>query len=110
VLFSVCALCLKGVIAMAWPMSELAVAVIQGSFFAIAMICIGIIDIIMGVRIVRAKVQFPDLLKALGIITLIAGIAEATVFLGLLALPLAPVTCVLLGILLIKEKEATEFV
>jgi hypothetical protein len=90
--------------------AEIALAIMFGGTIALSMIFIGIVDLLIAIRILRLKDKLNDLIVVLGYVTLIAGILEVTVLLSLLSLILVPVTCVLLGVILIREKEEVEFV
>ncbi len=91
-------------------MSELILKIALASFFALSMIVIGIVDILIAVRLFRAKSDLSDLIIAFAVITGAAGIFEITVILTPIALLLVPVSSVMLGVILLKEKEAVEFV
>ena len=89
---------------------RLTLVLIYLSFFTVAMLTIGIVDILIAVRLLKIKDKLNDLLRAFAYITIIAGILEASIVLSPLALILVPVTCVILGMVFLREKEQAEFV
>ena len=71
---------------------------------------VGIIDLLIGVRLLQAKQGFSELMRVFAIISLIAGVLEMSVILSPLALILVPVVYILLGLILLREKEEAGFV
>lgn len=94
----------------AMPYEPILQAVLSVSFFAIAMVTIGVIDILVAVRLLKIKEQMSDSLLAYVYLTMAAGIAEVSVVLSFLSLIIFPVASVILGIVFFKEKEQAEFV
>jgi len=74
------------------------------------MVIAGVVDILIAVKILKVKDMFNDLVRAFGYVTMAAGILEATIILSPLALILAPVSCVILAMIFLREKENVEFV
>jgi hypothetical protein len=110
ILFQISSLGLKAYAIVLGLEPRLTLALIYLSFFAVAMLTIGVVDILIAVRLLKIKDKLNDLLRALAYITIIAGILEASIVLSPLALILVPVTCVILGMIFLREKEEVEFV
>ncbi len=102
---------LKGIVMLLWPVPELVYAISFGSLLVVAIIFIGVVDILIAVQLFRIRESLSGLLLAFTYITLVAGICEVSLIFAGFALLLVPVTNIILGILFIKEKEqVTEFV
>lgn len=110
IIFTLGNIVIQSIVALLWPIEELTLVLIFAPFFALAMITIGIIDIIIAVRLLRVKEKLNDLIVAFAYITLIAGLMEVTVLLSFISIILVPVSSVILGMILLREKEAVEFV
>ena len=110
IVFTLANIVIQSIIALMWPVEELTMLLVFAPFFALAMITVGVIDIIIAVRLLRVKEKLNDLIVAFAYITLIAGLMEVTVLLSFLSLILVPVSSVILGMVLLREKEAVEFV
>jgi drug/metabolite transporter (DMT)-like permease len=110
ILFQISNLIMKAYAVLIGLEPRLILALIYLSFFIIAMLTIGIVDILIAVRLLKIKDKLNDLLRAFAYITIIAGILEASIVLSPLALILVPVTCVILGMIFLREKEEVEFV
>ena len=110
ILFQVCSLCLKGLVMALWPVSEESMTITYLCFMAISMVIIGVVDILIAVKLLKLDAVQNDLIKAYAYITLVAGVLEVSVFLSPLAIILVPVSSVVLGMILLKEKEGVEFV
>jgi hypothetical protein len=69
-------------------------------------------NILIGIRLLRIYDVLNNTLRAFAYPTLAAGLLEVTIILSPLALPLLPITCVVLGVVFLKEEEeaAVEFV
>jgi hypothetical protein len=110
VFFQVTGLALKVLTLFSWPASEFVMTVVLLSYMIIAMLTIGVIDILIAIKLIRCKERFSDLIKAYAYITVVSGISEVLIFLMPLALILVPVNFVILGMIFLKEKEEVEFV
>ncbi|MEW6411940.1 MAG: hypothetical protein AB1483_05635 [Candidatus Zixiibacteriota bacterium] len=110
IIFQVVGTMITGLTVVMSPVPEILLTIVLVSFFALAMIIIGIVDILVAVRLFRAKSELNDLIIAFAVITVAAGVFEITVILSPLSLLLVPVSSVLLGVILLKEKETVEFV
>ena len=110
ILFQVCNLCLKGIFMALWPISKESLTITYLCYMAIAMVTIGVLDILIAVKLLKIDVGHNDLIKAYAYINLIAGVLEVSVFLSPLSIILVPVSSVILGMILLKEKEGVEFV
>ena len=92
------------------PVPDLVSAVVLGSFIAVSMITIGIVDIIIGIRLLREKDRFSQLIKAFAYVSLVAGIAEVSVIFIPLALILIPASCLIMGLIFLRDNHDVEFV
>ncbi|MCP4568838.1 MAG: hypothetical protein GY841_14770 [FCB group bacterium] len=110
IIFELGGLALKGFSMVIGTQNEMATIIITISFMAVAMISIGIIDIIIALRLMKIADSLSDLMKTFVYLSLIAGIIEVTVILTPLALLLVPVNFVVLGLIFLKEKKEVEFV
>ncbi len=89
---------------------ELMQIVMMLGLFSVAMVTVGIVDIMIAVRLLKLREQMSDLLSAYVFLTLAAGILEVTIVLSPLALILLPITSIILGVVFLREKEEAEFV
>lgn len=89
---------------------ELMQIVMMLGLFSVAMVTVGIVDIMIAVRLLKLREQMSDLLAAYVYLTLAAGILEVTILLSPLALILLPITSIILGVVFLREKEEAEFV
>ena len=111
IIFQLLSLTLNGLIFVMWPISPKLMTIIELSFFSIAMITTGIIDIFIGINLLRIKEIMSNLLTTFAYMILIGGICELSVILAFpVALLLVPASCVVLGLIFLKEKEQVEFV
>jgi hypothetical protein len=94
---------------MIWPIPEIAMTIISLTFFSIGMIAVGIIDILIAVRLLQIRQTVNELIRAFTYVTMAAGLCEVSVVLSPIALLLAPVSFVILGMIFLK-KEEVEFV
>lgn len=93
-----------------WPVEEITVALTQGAFLVVNLLIIGVIDLLIGIKLLGEKDKLGDLFTAFAVVTLIAAICELTLFLAPIALILIPVSCVILGMIFLREKEDAEFI
>jgi len=110
ILFQISSLGLKAYAILLGLEPRLSVALVYLAYITVAMLTIGVVDILIAVRLLKIKDKLNDLLRAFAYITIIGGILEASVVLSPLALILIPVTCVILGMIFLREKEEAEFV
>lgn len=110
IIFQISSLVMKAYAILLGLEPRLGLALIYLSFITVAMLTIGVVDILIAVRLLKIKEKLSDLLRAFAYITMIAGVLEASIVLSPLALILIPVTCVILGMIFLKEKEQVEFV
>ena len=110
ILLQIISLAADGLMMLAWPISEKAYLIVNLSILAVFMLAVGIIDILIGVRLMQARQGFGGLLKVFAILNLVAGLLEVSVFLSPIALILVPVSLVILGLLLLRDREEAEFV
>jgi len=88
-----------------WPVDEKVFALVYIVFFASSMICIGIVDILIAVKLLKVKEHFSEYIRAFAYITIVAGICEITVFLSPITLLMIPVTCIILALIFFKDKR-----
>jgi len=110
ILFQIGSLALKGLLFAVWPASETAITIVYISFMSVAMISMGVIDIIFAVKLFKLSDMGNNLINALAYLGMIAGILEVTVILSPLSLLLVPVTCIIYGLIFFRAKEDVEFV
>jgi hypothetical protein len=110
ILFQISSLVMKAYVIVLGLEPRLILAIIYLSFFTIAMLTIGVVDILIAVRLLKIKDKLNDLLRALAYITMIGGVLEASIVLSPLGLILVPVTYIILGMIFLREKEEVEFV
>lgn len=110
ILFQVFSLALGILYVVLDPVSDLVTGIVLGTFAGIAMITIGVIDILIGIWMLREKEQFSDLIKGFAYVTLIAGICEVSLLLVPIAMLLVPVSLVLMGLVFLRDKKEIQFV
>jgi hypothetical protein len=87
-----------------------AIGIVFLLFMSSSMLIGGIVDIIIGVKLLRAKDRLSDLLKVFACITLASGFFQATIILTPLSMILLPVWCITLAMIFLKSKEEVQFV
>ena len=92
------------------PVPEIVTAIVFGSFAVISMVSVGILDILIGIRLLRDKDQFSEMIRAFAYVSLVAGILEVSVFLSPLALFLVPVSLVILALIFLRDRKDVQFV
>jgi hypothetical protein len=80
------------------------------SFMVLGFVSAGIINLMLGIKLLKLKDGAGDLMKAYSYVVVLAGGLQLTVVLAPLSLILVPVLSVILGMLLLKESESAEFV
>ena len=110
ILFQVGSLCLKGIFMALWPVSEESMTIAYLCFMAVALVIIGVIDILIAVKLLKMSGGHNDLLKAYAYVTVVAGILETSVFLSPLSIIMVPMSSVILGMIFLREKGGVEFV
>ncbi|UCD63121.1 MAG: hypothetical protein JSW34_10225 [Candidatus Zixiibacteriota bacterium] len=110
VVFQIASVVLKTTLIGLWPDNEVLAIIINVSFVAVAMVTIGVIDLMIALRLLRIKEKLNDLIVALAYISMVAGALEVSVVLSPLSLILVPISSVVIGMILLREKEEVEFV
>lgn len=111
IIFQLFSIALTGLIFVMWPMSPKLMTIIELAYFSFAMITAGIIDIFIGVNLLRIKEIMSNLLTVYSYLILIGGICELSVILAFpVAFLLVPASCIILAMIFLKEKEQVEFV
>jgi len=111
VVFFIGGLALRGIEMIFWKYDKDITVILDLSFFAVAMITAGIIDILIGVKLLKIKERMSDLLAVFAYLTLITGILEVSIILSP-AVPFLvyPASMIVLGIAFLKNREQVEFV
>lgn len=110
ILFELTSLAIGALAMIAWPVDEGITLVMTLSILGMFMLAVGIIDLLIGIRLLQAKQQFSEMVRVFAVLTLLSGIFEVSLLLSPLALLLVPVHFVLLGLILLREREEAEFV
>ena len=82
--------------------------IVGTTVFALLMITIGIVNILIALKLLKAKDKLSDLIRSFAIITLIAGIAEVSVLFSPVAIVIVPIWCFLLGMIFLRENKHVE--
>ena len=93
-----------------WPSPDLGPAILLGIFYAVGLVVIGAIDLIIGAKIIRSKVEVSELVRVYGWLSMVIGFFEVTVIFSFVNLLLVPVAFVVLALLFFKRPEHVEFV
>ena len=110
VLFEVESIGIKLMMISMWPLKDLTVALIQIPFMVFNLLAIGVVDLLMGLKLLKHKESLGGLFVPFAYITLIAAICELSLLLSPIALILVPVSSVIMGMIFLREKEDVEFV
>lgn len=110
VLFQVGGIVLKLLTLTVLPYSAATMLMLYLPFMVVAMVSAGIINIMIGIKLIKIKDSFSDLLKAYVYLVLVSGLLQVTVFLSIFALVLFPIMMVMLAMIFLREKEEVEFV
>jgi len=110
VVFQVVSLGLKTLAMVFAPVDQLVMTLTGLVVMTAAMVTIGIVDIMIAVRLLRVKEALSASIRALAYVTMAAGICEVTVLFMPLALLLIPVSCVIMAIIFLHDRQEVEFV
>jgi len=110
IVFQIGELMLKGVLMALHPVDKITFLAIQVPYLVVSMLSVGIIDLFIASRLLKDGDHLNELIKVFAYVSLIAGIAEVTVIGSLISVILVPVSCVVLGMVMMREKEELEFV
>ncbi len=88
-----------------WPAPDTTSLIALITFWIVSMTSLGIIEIFLGLRLLRIKEKKNELIKVFAFVTLGTGVLELTVVLSPLALVLMPVWCVTAAMLFLREKD-----
>ena len=75
-----------------------------------SMIVFGILDIILGVALLRAAVPVPSVLKIFAVIAIIQGVFEVTLFLSLFTIFIFPLAMIILAAVFLRNPDSIEVV
>jgi len=110
IVFQICAVAVKGLLLWMHPVDKFTVFYIKIPLMVIALLTIGIVDLMIAVRLLKDREQLSELMQVFAYMSLVAGISEVTVILSPIAIILVPVSSVVLGMIFLREKEEMEFV
>jgi hypothetical protein len=110
ILFQVVSLTYRAIVIALWPIPQMTYTLMSIGFMVIFMPLGGIIDIVIAVKLLRAKDRFNDLIKTLAYLNMASGICGVTVILTPIALILVPIWWAVLAMVFLREKEEVEFV
>ncbi len=77
---------------------------------AATLVIAGIVDIIIGVILLRGGELIPSILKVFGAITLVQGVFELTLVFSFVTLVVYPLALIVLGVYFLQEPESIEVV
>lgn len=86
------------------------VLAIQYTFWISCIAVFGILDIILGIMLLRQMRRFGTALKVFAVLSIATGFFGATVLLAIVNLVLFPLALVVLAVAFLKREEAVEFV
>lgn len=110
IIFEVSSLVAGAFLMLVWPIHEGSVIVAGLGVLGLFMLTAGIINLLIGLRLLQSREDFSELLRVYGVLMLLAGIFQVSLLLSPLALFLVPVLHVLLCLILLREKTEAEFV
>jgi hypothetical protein len=93
-----------------WPQGGLGLPLILVVFWITGIAVFGIIDIILGIILLRQKDRFSFPIRIFAGLSLATGICEATIVLSFLSLLLVPASCAVLAYIFLRKVEEVEFV
>lgn len=79
-------------------------------FISLSMILIGIVDIFIAIKLLKAKDKLNDLIMVFAIISMTTGIAEVSVVLVPIVFIIIPIWSIVLGMIFLREKEQVKLV
>jgi hypothetical protein len=111
VFWTISSLMLRILVFAIWPVSPEVFAVVGISFMAFFMISAGIMDIILAATLLKARGTLNAKIDVFAYVVMAKGIAELTVVLApAVGFLLLPASYVVLGIILLQDREEVEFV
>jgi hypothetical protein len=110
IFFQTIGLGLKSALMLFWPINSFLVTVAYIVLFASAFVTIGIIDILIGAKLLKVKEVFSQGIRNLAYIMIASGICEVTVLLAPLAIAMVPVWSVVLALVFLRNRQEVEFV
>ena len=93
-----------------WPQNDLAAPLFLLVFWIVGIAVAGIIDIVMGVILLRHRSRFSTPVNVFAVLIIITGFFEGTVILSFMALLLVPATYVAMAFIFLRRPEEVEFV
>ena len=75
-----------------------------------SMIVFGILDIILGIALLRAAVPLPSVLKIFAVIAIIQGVLEVSLFLSFMTLFIFPLAMIILAAVFMRKPDSIEVV
>ncbi len=101
---------LELLLATVWPHNDIGLPLVLIIFWVMGVAIFGIIDIILGIIILRQRHRFSQAVKIFAILSVVTGVCEATLILSFLTLVLVPASCAVLAYIFLKKVEEVEFV
>lgn len=93
-----------------WPPDDLGLPVVLLVFWIVGLVVFGIIDILLGIIILRHRNRFSTSITVFAGLSLAIGFFEGTVVLSFLTLLLGPASFVVLAYIFLRKPEEVEFV
>ncbi|UCE25502.1 MAG: hypothetical protein JSU74_05500 [Candidatus Zixiibacteriota bacterium] len=93
-----------------WPQDDLGLPLFLLVFWIVGIAAAGIIDIVMGVILLRHRSRFNMPVKVFALLIIVTGFFEGTVVFSFLALLLAPASYVAMAFIFLRRPEEVEFV
>lgn len=93
-----------------WPSNDIGLPLVVLVFWVIGVAVFGIIDIILGIILLRQGDRFSGAIKVFAILSIVMGFCEATVILSPLTLLLVPASGIALAVAFLRRTEEVEFV
>lgn len=93
-----------------WPADEIGLSLLLGSFWIIGMAVFGIIDILIGIIILRQREEFPTVIRVFAWLSVVAGFLEGSIILSPFSLPVVMAMLVTMGVIFLRRLDSVEIV
>ena len=110
ILFQVVSITYRLIMIVLWPVPQMVYTLSSLGILILFFPIGGVIDIIIGIRLLRDKTRFNEMIRVLAYLNVACGICLATAILSPLSLILMPIWWAILGMVFLREKEEAEFV
>ncbi|UCG62256.1 MAG: hypothetical protein JSV52_02925 [Candidatus Zixiibacteriota bacterium] len=101
---------LELLLATVWPHNDIGLPLVLIIFWVTGIAIFGIIDIILGIIILRQRHRFSYSVKVFAGLSIATGVCEATLILSFLTMVLVPVSCAVLAYIFLHKVEEIEIV